>query len=481
MAKKQPVNLDSHIVQWHDLTPEGRGVIEKNMRSVGMSMPERVQAGIEHMKGSTAKKAEATRTSLEAIQPHVTREPVSLGRAAGHRSRLYTDAVVRRQQEGNSNNVIPAGADWYFEHHARLSVAAEKQGHDPQRARVGSALMSPQNSPENERAAMRAIGHAHAEGKVEITPEVAAHLSKHGIDVSKHVGSVQHVRDLPSGTIGALSSADMRDKVNTNVDLKNVARGGVKANVTKAEKVLRGEADPHESFVNSKGAISGAKIASYKSNIDAAVPGSATHVEFMGRVHHDAMIRAGQIHPDQQALDLYGFGSQKLPDDHLLSPRSHSVEDTWMNAVTFNQPKKSVSTGPNPTSVFKAGGSGAQYSPSGLKTLRDENNKKVGSAHPDARMEDSMALHAFNNRATQIAAQRHGVAPTAMQSVVWTEARRQAGKSRDSASSEAGDRDLSPAEAKEQVDVYHRMGRMAPQRPALPQKPDNNRGQGTLF
>lgn len=480
--KQTSASLDSHIVQWHDLDRSGQRVVEQNMRQVGMSMPQRVAQGIEQASNSSAKKADVTRASLSAVQPYVRPEPVSLRRAAGHRTRLYNDALVRQTQSAsNPHNVIPQGADWYFEHHARVSQAAEQQGHDPERARYGSALMSPQNSPENERAAMKAIGHAHADGKVEITPEVAQHLGSQGIDVSRHVGTTQHYRDLPSGTVGALSSASFRHKVNTNADLLNVARGGTKENVLKAERVMRGEADARESFVNSKGAISGAKIASYAENINDAVPGSATHVEFMGRVHEDALKRAGHIPHDQQSLDLYGFREHGVPDNHMLSPRGHSVEDTWMNAVTFNQPKKLASVGPNATSVFKQGGSGAQYPPSGLKTGRDETGKKVGTAHPDARMSDSMALHAFNNRATQMAAEKHGVSPTAMQSVAWTEARKQAGKSRDSATAEAGDRDLSTPETKEQVDLYHRMGRTVPQRPALPPKPENHRGQGTLF
>jgi len=165
-------------------------------------------------------------------------------------------------------------------------------------------------------------------------------------------------------------------------------------------------------------------------------------------------------------MDLYGLGQPQSPE-HLLSPRSHTVEDTWQNATTFDQPKKLVGGGPNPTSVFKAGGSGRQYPPGGLKTLRDENNKIIGKASEDPRVTPGMLLHAYNNRATQKAAEQQGrgtgtvIPPTASQAISWTESRRQAGKSREGG--EAGrSQERTPEEYKTEVDVFHRMGRMVP-------------------
>jgi hypothetical protein len=345
--------------------------------------------------------------------------------------------------------------------------------------------MSPQNSPENERAALGAMMHAHAQGEVHVDQRVATHLQDYGIDAHKHVGKTVAITDLPRGSLSALSDERIRHHVKTNADLENVARGGPKdTNIDRAERVLMHEA-PHGTpqMVNRQGVISGAKVASYDHNIRAAQPGTPTHVEFMGRVHHDAQVRSGAIHPDQGTLDLYGHEGKAVPDDHLLSERSHTVEDTWQNAITFNQPKELVGENSR-TSVFKAGGSGRQYPVGGIKTKRDEDNKIVGRASEDARVSPNMLLHAFNNRATQKAAKQQGVPPVAVQAVGWTEARKQAGKSRDQSASSEARRGKSPAEYKTEVDVYHSMGRQVPDHVRELQdvhRPESHTVQGRLF
>lgn len=489
---KDPKN-DRHILQWEDLSRQGQKIVSDNMQTVGETLPDRVSTGIAKAKVSKNKKAPQTLRALEAIEPHVRSEKVTLQKAANSRQRLYRDAQIRQQASGNPDNVIPEGADWYFEHHARITHDAEQMGFPGHWARTGSAVMSPQNSPENERASIRAIMDATAHSKVEITPDVSHHLKSHGYDVSEHLGTTIRVDQLPTGALGALSDKDFQPRVNTDANLKDVARGGTKVNVKKAEEVVRGETRPEDAVVNANGAITGTKVASYDHVINSSVPGSAEHVEFMGRVHHDALVRAGRISADQGALDLYGLGDKELPRDHILSPQSHTVEDTWQNSVTFNQPKV-LAGEKSRTSVFKTGGSGDQYPPTGLKTERNDEGKQIGTAHPDPRFNDGAVLHAYNNEATQKAAAQQGrgsgvtLPPVAMQGVVWTEARRQSGKSRESGNAEAsGDRDLTHEEARTEVDVFHRMGRTVPQRPAPEpskfeqQYPGHVQGQGSLF
>jgi len=500
--------IDAHILQWDDLNSGQRRVVSDNIRTAGEQMPQRVATGIEKAKASSNKNASQTVSTLRGIAPHVRSEPVTMQRAANNRQRLYQDALVRQQGAGHPENVTPEGSDWYFEHHARIAQSADRHGFPPAWAHAGSAVMSPQNSPENERAAIKALMDAHATGRVHVTPDVHQHLASQGIDVSEHLGKTVHATDLPVGSLAHLSSAAIRSRVSTDVDLRGVARGGTKSNIAKAEQVILGEVGPKEAVVNRAGAISGSKVASYAHVISEAKPGSATHVEFMGRVHQDALARSkgggtgkpsgpGNRYADyESSLDLYGHGSHEQPRDHLLSPHSHTVEDTWQNAVTFNQPKELVGEGPNKSSVFKAGGSGDQYPPGGLKTTRDAEGKVVAKAHTDARVSDAMLLHAYNNRATQKASEQQGrgtgtvLPPVATQGVAWTEARRQAGKSREGG--EAGsDRERSPEQYQSEVDVYRRMGRTVPSfvRERAPETPDkfeeqhpgHVRGQMALF
>lgn len=500
-------NLDAHILQMHDLSREGQRVVETGMNAVGQSMVERTAGEIERLGGKTTDAARKDRASLEAIAPHVQNKPVTLQRAANSRKRTYNDALVRQQQKHESDQVIPEGADWYFEHHARIAHSADPTPFPARAAHYASAGMSPQNSPENERASVGELMHAHVNAKVHVTPEVVQHLAGQGIDVSHHEGQVVHADALPLGSLPHLSTAAFQSRVNTDANLREVSRGGVKSNITKGEHILYGEIpSTHEAFTNKEGVISAPKVASYAHVTAEAKPGSAVHVEYAGRVHQDALARAhgggtgkgtgpgGRWADHDEGMDLYGLGQPESPE-HLLSTRSHTVEDTWQNAVTFDQPKKLVGGGPNPTSVFKASGSGRQYPPGGLKTSRDENNKVIGKASDDPRVSPGMLLHAYNNRATQMAAEQQGratgtkIPPTASQAVVWTEARRQAGKSREGGEA-ARSQERTHEQYQTEVDVFRRMGRTVPnsvrEQPAEPSKVEQNypghvHGQMTLM
>ncbi len=491
-------NVSGRLMQWEDLKPHEQAVVAHNMRQAGTNLPQSIETQIGKAQQSSNKKADVQENSLRAIQPHVRSEPVTLQRAANSRQRLYQDAQARQQTTAGpeSHNVTPAGADWYFEHNARIAHSADQHGFPHDWAHTASAVMSPQNSPENERGAVKAIMDAHATGTVHVSQAVSDHLGRNGVDVSQHVGQTVHHDQLPAGALAHLSTSGFRDQVQSTANLREVARGGTKGNVTKAEQVLMGDVRPQDATINANGAVTGLKVGSYDHVIRAAQPGSATHVEFAGRVHQDAAVRAGHIGADQQALDLYGHNDQKLPNDHLLSPRSHTVEDTWQNAVTFNQPKVMGGEG-GKTSVFKAGGSGAQYPPSGLKIQRDENNKVVGRAHEDSRVNDGMLLHTFNNKATRKAAEQQSrgsgttVPPVAVQGVAWTEARIQAGKSRDqTAGAEASSGQMTGDQYKTEVDVHRRMGRTVPNHvrelqethtPFEQAHPGQVKGQGALF
>jgi hypothetical protein len=285
------------------------------------------------------------------------------------------------------------------------------------------------NSPENEKAAVHAMMDAKANHSVTITPEVHEHLSKAGIDVSEHVGKRVPFKNLPTGALSHLSDGRIRGKLDTEADLTNVARGGTRQNMTRAESVLDGKVHPDEAV----DPHSAPKVWSYVHNIRAAEPGTGDHVEYMGRIHHDAAVRTGLISRDQQALDLYGHNERELPKNHIMSPHGHSVEDTWQNSMTFDQPNKTVPG--TKTSVLKAGGSFSDIYPvKGVKTRVNEETGKKESAHTDPRVGNASITHAFNNRTSQKAAEEQGkgsgvtMSPNMVQEVGWVQVRKEAGK-----------------------------------------------------
>ena len=422
-------SINGRALQWGDLSNRGRKIVSDNIRSTGENMPKIAHQSAERQQASFERTgrplARVKAASARAVGEHLESKPVSLQTAANRRQDLYNRGIDARQADnpGDPHQVIPHGAGWYFEHHKEIAGAAEKTGHPASWAIAASGVMSPQNSPENERASVSAIMDANANHTVHVSNEVHDHLAGRGIDVSDHLGKTVHFDQLPVGSVAHLSDSKIRDKVQTGANLHEVARGGTRENIAKAENILAGNVHPDEA-VNPHSAP---KVWSYVHNTQQAIPNSPTHVEYMGRVHQDALIRTGQIDEHQQSLDLYGHKDQSLPKDHLLSPHSHTVEDTWQNAVTFDQPKRMAGGGK--TSVFKAAGSLPEtYPVAGVKTTVNADTGKRESAHQDARVGNAGLTHAFNNRATQKAAAQQGVPPVAMQEVGWTQVRKEAGK-----------------------------------------------------
>lgn len=424
----QDPRINGRPLQWRDLPVSGRKIVSDNIREVGENLPAIAQASSERLAATHARtgnpKARVQSVSAGAVAEHLQSKPVSLQTAANSRQRLYNRGIEDRRLSNpeDPHQVIPTGAGWYFEHHQKIATEAESRGFTRDHAIAASGVMSPQNSPENERAAVTALMDAYSRHKVTITPEVHQHLSKAGIDVSEHLGKTVHFDQLPIGSLAHLSDKAIRDKVPTTAPLHDIARGGTRTNITRAEKVLMGETHPDEAV----DPHSAPKVWSYIHNTRAAVPGSPTHVEYMGRVHQDALVRTGQIDKEQQSLDLYGHGEQKLPDHHLLSPHAHTVEDTWQNAATFDQPKTMAQ---GRTSVFKAAGSLPEtYPVAGVKTRLNPETGKKETAIKDGRVGNAAVTHAFNNRATQKAAAQQGVPAPAMQEVGWVQMRKDAGK-----------------------------------------------------
>lgn len=430
----QDDKINGRPLQWRDLSSSGRRIVSDNIRETGENLPKIASESAARLQSTYERtgnlKAKVKATSAEAIGEHLQSKPVTLQTAANSRQKLYNRGIEDRRAANpeDPHQVIPTGAGWYFEHHKDIATAAESRGFSRDHAIAASGVMSPMNSPDNEKRAVTAMMDAYTNHKVTVTPEVHAHLAKAGIDVSEHLGKEVHFDQLPTGSLAQLSDKSIRSKVPTTANLQDVSLGGTRQNITKAENVLMGHVDPDDA-VNPHSAP---KVWSYVHNTRQAVPGSPTHVEYMGRVHQDAMARSGQIDKQQQALDLYGHQDQKLPDDHLLSPHSHTVEDTWQNAATFDQPKTMAQ---GRTSVFKAAGSLPEtYPVAGVKTRTNPETGKRDTAIKDGRVGNAAVTHAFNNRATQKAAEQQGrgsgvdLPPVSMQEVGWVQMRKDAGK-----------------------------------------------------
>jgi hypothetical protein len=318
----------------------------------------------------------------------------------------------------------PTGSGWYFSHHADIKAHADKHGFPVEKAITASAVMSPTNSPDNEKAAVAALMDAHKNHTVHMTPELHQHLSKStGITPSSStIGREVSFNELHPEHVAAVSGTKMMGKVKTGANLTDMGRGGTKENIVKAVNVLRGNVhhdeaiDPHSS----------PKVWSYNNAARNAVPSGAVHEEYLTRVHH--VLGGGQA-KGHQPLDLFGLRSSNAG---ILDPKGHTAEDTWQNTQTFGQPNHQLPG--TKTNVAKHVASDKGLGLDIPKAAPVGPGGKSVSASPDARVGSSSLMHAYNNEATVRAAAKLSkgtgveLPAVAAQEIGWTEIRRSHGK-----------------------------------------------------
>ena len=129
------------------------------------------------------KKAEVRTRALAAIAPHIEDKPLTLEGATEARVQRTREARQRARRQGSWTDpgtgwkmpALPEGTAWYFAHHADIAAAAREHGIDKRKAIVATTSMSPNNNPESEKKAGRAmldmVGHQE-DHTVHITPEL---------------------------------------------------------------------------------------------------------------------------------------------------------------------------------------------------------------------------------------------------------------------------------------------------------------------
>ena len=415
-SRKQNPNITGRAMQFRDLSPQGRQGTERIMRQTG-DAPGRADAEIERLAShpSRSPKMDTTLASIRLARPGLRKRNVSMSSAASGREALYQQAVESAPHGGD-----PAGAGWYFHHHGTLQGMAQQHGFDTDRAITASAVMSPNNAPAHELAAANALMDLHRNHTVTITPALHRALGKDAPHQS-FIGKTVPVGDLHPNTVAALGATSVRPYVKTTASLetlKDLSLGGTRGNIAKAVQVLRGEVHPDDAI----NPHSAPKVWSYRNATRMAVPNTPEHVEYMSRV--------GSHATGNEALDLYGLRHSHAG---ILDPHAHTAEDTWMNSITSGQQMERLPTGRR--------GRAAGISPAKTYGSTDRlgmvgSKKDPGtgeSVEPDARVGPSAVQHAFNNRATHIAAERASrgtgfrLPAVAMQEVPWTQARINAG------------------------------------------------------
>jgi hypothetical protein len=385
---------ESRGLLWDDVDPQGQRAFQGLMNGLGnpaAAAGSRIQTLKRAAKDPTnsddyREKSDRAAQNLQEFRPHLQKVDMSLQGAADRRTEHFFSGILRSTHENE-----PSGASWFFDHNAANSRIAETHGLPKDRVITAGAMMSPQNSPSNELAAVEAVG-------------------------GRMVGNEYNEKDL--------------------------GRSGSEKNLKKADAHLRGGPDTITPLNNPK-------VNAYRNATSMSIPGGEIQREFDDRVAHAVTYAMDQ--PHQKSLDLWGLqqsgegilasDSSSLPTregplvdskEGPLNPAQNTPEDTWMNTVTMGQDPNIRTSGGAALSKFAGSDKLGWVS---KKTYRGV------SAHPSGSVKATALQHAWNNRATVMSAadvgRRVGSVDSqgesnfpslALHPVVWTEARRRAGK-----------------------------------------------------
>jgi hypothetical protein len=440
--------IEGKAAQLSDFSPAGRKVAEQlaftDLGSMATRAPQVLASDDAAKLAGKVGMKPMDRQAVETALPYLKDKKVTVNSAANNRVSFFekaaqTESPITTQiqkylpttlEDGSIDSGVRsvpesglAGAGWYFKHHKDIADAAKTHGFDTNRAITASAIMSPQNSPNNEKEAVSALMQAH-HGTVTIpqhlAPVINAKMSPESQLHPSQVGLPVSVRDLHPDIIAHLSTANIRDQIGTdNVDLKAIAKGKTKINISKAISVLRGHIS-EEDAINPHNAP---KIHSYRNAIRDAVPNSPEHSEYMLRAAHLADVASGNQLVGQQMIDYHGLRDSR---EGMLSPTRNTAEDTWMNSISHGQTNETVPG--TPTNVMKTAGTLLGYT--GSKT------RNGALVDPDSRLDKKAIQHAVNNAATVKASEKlekkyntgFAVPSVMVQEVPWTQARREGNK-----------------------------------------------------
>jgi hypothetical protein len=443
--ERAATTYDERPLQYRDLSSEGKGVIDVNMAQWGRAKSgaaeikqtltvrgESAAASAADESLSQEKRDSAERTkgkvdksvaALAKVEPHLKDANVTIATARNRRTTLVKQSADRASREapnglGGGSRLRAAGAGWYFDHRGELNSIASEHGLSEEAVVTGSAVMSPNNSPSNEKAAIGALAHLHKNNPtLNFTPEGQKALGL--------ASSSARFHDLTADQASKIGHTDIREHV-SGVDagvLTNLSKGGTNKNIAKAVDVLRGNIH-HDEAINPH---SSPKVWSYRDSIRKSQPGTAEHEEYLGRAQ-TAMFEM----PGQQRMDLFGL---KDSTKGILDPTKSTAEDTWQGAISSGQQFASLGSGRQKISPAKFIASDKASTDRIKKTTIIDGKRK--SAVADPRIGSNAVTHAWHNEATIQAAgvmsRRSGeiIPATLPQEVGWTEARRRAGKDDD--------------------------------------------------
>jgi hypothetical protein len=380
------------------MDPETEKAVRENWAAMGMArghvaeakQKAQEQAVNPNIKEEGREKGRKRIKALAAIEPHVQDIPITQEGATQARVQRTRQARARAKkigpltdpQTGWKMPEVPEGSGWYFSHHADIASAGDQHGFSREQAITVTTNMSPENHPEIEKRAGRAIMNMVAgqdDHTVHVTPELHSVVNQRlkGSDLQGAPMPAnwkgQHVKlsDMDAKHIAAIGSvaAHMREEkqqpVQSTAPFEDLGAARKAKNAFKGIEYLRGQRsledviDPH----------SAPKLWSYRQNTLDSVPGSAAHLEYMARAQDYQ--RGGQKGVAQGRRTPQGF--------HTETPEERSgrqVESMRSTLASVEAGKKYGLGSPEHrlasfTSLGQRAASTIRQQPSGQYTLPD--------------------------------------------------------------------------------------------------------------
>ena len=427
---KQPLpdrpGLDDGPLRWEHLTRGEQTTAGAMMSDLSENTTSNAAHVAHTLRNATHTTAVSQRRRMTSLAEEGKDRKLSMGQAVDRRVSAVLDAATthRLPHEGL------AGAGWYYEHNRGVQEAIAGTDTDFDAATSAASRLSPKNTPENEKATLTGLAHAHQHGAVHMDEHLAGALAslpgKDRYDVPpEQIGKVVAFRDLPGHAVMSMAHPDIRETVRSrvsNVDIDQISRTSMRGNIGIAHDVMTNpesaqHPDPHKN----------PKLYGYALGHRMAVPGTPEHGEYMSRMLHIGESARGETHGEgwhQDMLDLYGL---RHSEEGMLNPHAPTAQDTWMNAITMGQK----------SSQFKAAGDlyltrkvrGEQVKDDAGNVVSD-NREYVGKG--DTRVTAMGIHHAWNQEATERAGRKlrdqldldFEVPAVGVQETSWTAARR---------------------------------------------------------
>lgn len=418
VAKKKPSvkkpDLSDRPLALGDLPKTEQRDAESLMSRVSETMPQQFERMAHGLRNATRPTQVSARTRYEKAAPQAVGKPITIDSMAKARSDSFMrglDGPHRLPHEDYT------GQDFYFQHRGEIDdirSSANTPDIDLGRVLGATARLSVRTTPESEKASAKGLLEAHARGSVDFNPTMIESLATTGVSVPQEFhGRKVPFSETPSHIVKAMVDPDVRPKVAphlNNVNLDEISKSSMATNIKQAHEAMQGHGLPSPT-VNPK-------QFSYQRAHELAVPNSPEHGEYQMRRMNMGQVARGEQSSNQLMFDFHGLRDS---NEGVLSNTLGMPEDSWMNAVGYDQPAP----------IKKAAGDVTLSAKKG--TTKRGRALSVGAGNKD--ITPLGIQHSVNVEATSRAAKNvqdtlnlpYTVPTMMIQEGVWAETRREAG------------------------------------------------------